>query len=61
MRLEEIRHLLEGLKLRGERVVVHASLSAFGRIEGGAERLCHSLTEAVGPEGTLLVPAFTYP
>lgn len=60
MRLEEIRQLLDALKLRGERVVVHASLSAFGRVDGGAERLCQYLMEAVGPEGTLLIPAFTY-
>lgn len=60
MRVEEIRQLLEALKLRGERVIVHASLSAFGRVDGGAERLCQCLIEAVGPEGTILVPAFTY-
>jgi aminoglycoside 3-N-acetyltransferase len=60
MRLEELRHLLGGLRLRGERLAVHASLSSFGRVEGGADTVCQALIESVGPEGTILMPAFTY-
>lgn len=60
MRVDDIRHLLEALKLRGDRIAVHAALSSFGRVEGGADAVCHALTDAVGPEGTIVMPAFTY-
>jgi aminoglycoside N3'-acetyltransferase len=60
VRLDEIRQVLDGLKLRGERIVVHASLASFGRTDGGAETVCQALMDAVGGEGTLLIPAFTY-
>jgi len=44
----------------GERVLVHASLSRFGRVRGGATTVVDALLEAVGPSGTLLAPAFTF-
>ncbi len=41
-------------------ILAHTSLRSIGQIEGGAETLIHAFRAALGPEGTLLVPAFTY-
>lgn len=60
MTRDEIGRLLEGLNLRGNQVVVHASLSSFGRVDGGTSVLCAALLDAVGDGGTILIPAFTY-
>ena len=38
-------------------VLVHASLSAFGQVEGGAQSLLGALTAACG---SIMAPAFTY-
>ncbi len=46
---------------KGDFLLVHSSLSAFGWIDGGAETVIEALKEAVGPEGTFLLPAFTSP
>jgi aminoglycoside 3-N-acetyltransferase len=43
----------------GDLLMVHSSLSAFGRIEGGAETIIEALLEAVTTDGTLLFPTFT--
>ena len=42
----------------GDSVMMHSSLSALGIVEGGADAVVDALLEAVGPKGTLLVPAF---
>jgi aminoglycoside 3-N-acetyltransferase len=57
---EELARMLEGLTLRGNHVVVHASLPSFGSVEGGARTVCVALIEAIGESGTLVMPAFTY-
>ncbi|MEV7723219.1 AAC(3) family N-acetyltransferase [Streptomyces sp. NPDC087917] len=44
----------------GATLMVHASLSSLGRVEGGAGTVVASLREAVGPAGTVAVPAFTW-
>ena len=44
----------------GETVLAHSSLSSFGRVEGGADTVIDALLEAVGPEGTVLVPTHTW-
>ncbi|WP_407841788.1 AAC(3) family N-acetyltransferase [Streptomyces sp. DSM 116496] len=44
----------------GMTLMVHASLSALGRVDGGAATVVASLREAVGPAGTVAVPAFTW-
>ena len=56
----DIIRLLETLSLRGNHVVVHASLASFGPVDGGARSVCEALVEAVGDGGTLVMPAFTY-
>lgn len=41
----------------GMTIMVHSSLSALGRVEGGAETLIAALIEAVQPGGTVAMPA----
>jgi aminoglycoside N3'-acetyltransferase len=60
MTRDDIVRLLEGLSLRGNQVVIHAALSSFGHVDGGAATLCAALLDAVGDGGTILMPAFTY-
>lgn len=43
---------------RGMMLEVHCALSAFGRVEGGAEAVVSALQAAVGPEGAIVMPAF---
>nr|WP_203598369.1 AAC(3) family N-acetyltransferase [Streptomyces sp. SID7909] len=43
----------------GATVVVHASLSAFGRVDGGVATVLGALRDRLGPQGTVVVPAFT--
>ncbi|MCG3757178.1 aminoglycoside N(3)-acetyltransferase [Amycolatopsis sp. Poz14] len=40
-------------------VMVHSSLSALGEVDGGADAVVRGVLRAVGPEGTVVVPAFT--
>ncbi len=56
----DIIRLLESLNLRGNHVVVHASLAGFGPVDGGARGVCEALVEVVGDGGTVVMPAFTY-
>ncbi|WP_411105198.1 aminoglycoside N(3)-acetyltransferase [Streptomyces sp. cmx-4-9] len=44
---------------RGAVVMVHASLSAFGSVQGGAHAVLNALRGCVGESGTVVVPTFT--
>ncbi len=55
--LRELRDGLGGLGLGRAPVVVHASLSAFGEVDGGAETVVAALLQTFA---TVLAPAFTY-
>ncbi len=58
---ERIAEDLRDLRVReGDAVIVHASMRAVGAMEGGADTLLAVLRALVGPEGTVMVPAFSY-
>ena len=44
----------------GMQMIVHSTFSSLGTIEGSVEDFCIELQKAVGPEGTLLMPAFSF-
>lgn len=49
---------LEKLGLtKGDTIIVHSSLSAFGWICGGAQALIMALMESVGKDGTIVMPS----
>lgn len=56
---QDLAWLLDGLGLDGGHIVVHTALSSFDSLEGGAASLCAALIEAVGDQGTIVMPTFT--
>ena len=57
-------HIIKGLRdmdIRpGSLLQVHSSLSRFGYVEGGADTVVDALLEAVGPDGTVMMPTFNH-
>jgi aminoglycoside 3-N-acetyltransferase len=45
---------------RGACVLVHSSLSAMGQVPGGPETVISGIQRALGPRGTLLIPALSF-
>lgn len=45
---------------RGMKLAVHSRLITFGRIEGGVATVYDALRQAVGEEGTLVLPTYTF-
>ena len=57
----DIKEGLRKVGLRdGEVSLVHSSLSSFGYVEGGPDAVIDALLEAVGPDGSIAMPAFTW-
>jgi aminoglycoside 3-N-acetyltransferase len=53
----EIKSALIRLGLSDKAVIAHASLKAFGQVNGGADSLVRAVLDSVG---ALMMPAFTY-
>lgn len=60
MSRDELRRVFDQLGLHGSHVVVHADVAALGTFENAALALCELLINAVGPNGTLVIPTFTH-
>lgn len=61
MLLQRFVSELRGLGIRpGGALLVHSSLSSLGYLPGGPETVIRALLEAIGPAGTLLLPALSY-
>ncbi len=43
----------------GMSLIVHASLARIGLVVGGAPAVIHALMDALGPDGTLMMPSFS--
>lgn len=56
------KDLIKGFKdlgiQKGDTLLVHSSLSSFGKIEGGPDTVIEALIESIGKNGTLLMPVF---
>jgi len=58
---QDIAEGLAGLGVRaGNALLVHSSLSRFGHVKGGADAVIDALLQAVGPDGTVVVPTHTW-
>lgn len=45
---------------KGMKMIVHCKFSSLGKVIDGPEALCKVLQDAVGPEGVLMMPTFTF-
>ena len=43
----------------GGLMMVHSSLRSIGQVDGGADTVVNALLQALGPDGTLVVPTFS--
>lgn len=61
IKTEQIQEQLvkSGIK-PGDTIFVHASLSKLGNINGGANSVIEALQLAIGDQGTLVMPCFSY-
>ena len=46
---------------QGDTLFIHSSLKSLGYVEGGAQTVIGALQDAVGPQGTLLLPTYYLP
>ena len=57
-------HIFDAIRSLGVRagdlLLVHSSLSSFGRVDGGAKAVADALVDSVSPGGTVVVPTFNY-
>ena len=57
----EIKNSLRELGVQaGDVVLVQSAMRTMGYVEGGAKSVVDALLELLGPNGTLVVPAFTF-
>ena len=58
------KDIVDGLRRlgieRGDALLVHSSLSSFGYVDGGADCVIDALLQAIGTEGTLVLPTLTF-
>jgi len=54
---ESLKTAFDSLRLQDKPVIAHASLNAFGQIDGGAHTLLNAVLDSVG---ALIMPTFTY-
>jgi aminoglycoside N3'-acetyltransferase len=58
------KEIVEGLHRLGvgpgSSLVVHSSLSSFGKVKGGADAVINALVETVTSSGTILMPSFNH-
>jgi len=45
----------------GDLLFVHSSMSSIGRVQGGPNAVIDAILKAIGPAGTLVMPAFSMP
>lgn len=58
---QDIVKNLEALGIKkGDKLLVHASYKSLGVVDGGIETVIAAFKDAVGEEGTLMFPTFTY-
>ncbi len=61
---ETSARIAEAVRVAGVRpggvLLVHASLRSLGKVPGGAATVIAGLRQALGPDGTLLMPALSY-
>ena len=58
---DQIAATLRALGLpAGAIVFVHSSLSSIGHVKDGADTMVNAILDILGPEGTLVVPTFTF-
>jgi len=59
--LEQFKKDLYDLGIRpGDTVMMHSSYKSLGGIEGEAEGFFKAFMELLGPDGTLILPAFSF-
>jgi len=44
----------------GDVLIVHSSMKSIGRVQGGPKTVVATLQQAVGPRGTIVMPAFAF-
>jgi len=58
----ELRRDLAGLGIEpGDVIFVHSSMKRIGNVKNGPDTVIDALLSAVGPEGTVLMPAYSMP
>lgn len=58
---QQLADAFAGLGIQqGDAVILHSSFKSLGTVDGGPNTVIDALLDAVGSQGHLLVPTFTY-